>query len=101
MDRTEKEMGMNCKQGDLAVVVRGVANLGVIVKCERLARRAELDSLWYESDEPIWVVDGLLLTRAGRRLPLAPDSFLRPIRPGDISDEEVRDLYAPKLPEHA
>jgi hypothetical protein len=29
------------------------------------------------------------------------DSSLRPIRPGDISDEEVRELYSPKQPEHA
>jgi hypothetical protein len=30
-----------------------------------------------------------------------PDAWLRPIRPGDISDEEVRNLYLPKLPEAA
>jgi hypothetical protein len=30
-----------------------------------------------------------------------PDANLSPIRPGDISDEEVRDLYAPKVTEAA
>lgn len=90
---------MNCKPGDLAVVVGGVASLGKVLTCLRLATQAELEALWFQDDVPVWIVDRTLETLSGRRLSLAPDCMLRPIRPGDITDEEVCDLYAPKLPE--
>lgn len=101
---------MNCKPGDLAVIVRAdhKENIGALVEVLR------------PNDLPVagWLAaSGLFLWRvkaSARPLSVTrilgecsvieaacPDAFLRPIRPGDISDEEVRDLYAPKLPEVA
>lgn len=99
---------MNCKPGDLAIYVAcdGTAipqNDGRLFK---VMRRDVVESLaegclWWEvsvlcrafNSDREWVKTGELGSCA--------DAHLRPIRPGDISDEEVRDLYAPKLPEVA
>jgi hypothetical protein len=92
---------MRCKPGDLAIFVRSeCGNEGRIVRCVHLLppqRAAEegwvTDCVWV-TDSPVMDTDGELTCRA-------MDEYLRPIRPGSISDEEVRDLYAPKVPEAA
>jgi hypothetical protein len=88
---------MNCKPDELAVMVRSAAgNEGRIVRCLRLATLNELlEANWNRRAGPVWVVDQILRTSHHRMAPLANDAWLRPIRPGDISDEEVRDLYSP------
>lgn len=81
---------MNCKPGDLAVIVQDEYghHEGKVVL---VVRRSPV------------IADGWVVTPELRDLEgwdCHPcDKHLRPIRPGDISDEEVRDLYAPKLPE--
>lgn len=89
---------MNCKPGDLAVIVghddeSDTCTLGLLI------RVTKLDPDWWE---PVWEYEGRPLTDdEGARLLAISDRYLRPIRPGDVSDEEVRHLYAPKLPEVA
>lgn len=84
---------MNCKQGDLAIVVNsGTGEEGKIVRCVRwvgvngAARLGESD-LW-EVDPPLrW---GPRFGGETRLFPFAPDSCLRPIR-GDLLDEETKE----------
>jgi hypothetical protein len=111
---------MNCKPGDLAIVVRHERGGSAIKDCHGMI----LEVLYLAPPEPFNLPDGQRSTRgsgtewvvkAARPIPVrmpdgstrmaqygkAFDAFLRPIRPGDITDEEVRDLYAPKVPEAA
>lgn len=87
---------MNCKPGDLAIVVHTTRGeqVGRIVRCVDLVRGlrfADIGTL------DAWITEPMLMNRFGEAP--CPDAWLRPIRPGDISDEEVRDLYLPKPPE--
>ena len=79
---------MNCKPGDLAVVVGGerVENIGKVVTVLR-PYEGRKDCYRLPAD---WVIEF-----HGREC-VAADCFLRPIRPDGITDEEVRDLYLPK-----
>lgn len=88
---------MNCKPGELAVVVKSWAgNEGRIVRCLRVVQTDYL----YTGPCLGWETEPMLLNCDGEPV-YALDIQLRPIRPGDISDEEVRDLYAPKQTESA
>lgn len=81
---------MNCKPGDLAVVVRDSLghHLGAIVVCIRaVPATSVLGGMAWETEPSLRDPDGMFFT--------PNDKCLRPIRPGDITDEEVRDLYAP------
>lgn len=99
---------MNCKPGDLAFVVREdkgcEQNIGLIVKV--LDRELCDGDEWrvvceYSQMVAYWAhTNKATPGRVGEEIWI-PDSYLRPIRPGDISDEEVRDLYLPKVPEAA
>jgi hypothetical protein len=81
----------------LAIVVRSCCgNEGKIVRCIRVAGRfnaiypngSERFLTWWEIDRGVTDWSGIL----GNEV---PDEDLRPISPGDVTDEEVRDLYAP------
>lgn len=95
---------MNCKPGDLAIVVRSIAgNDGKIVRCLRLATRAELVAARFLPYGPVWFVDKKLRaawikkrTDAGAE-PYARDCDLRPITPpaDSITAAEVQSLYQP------
>lgn len=76
---------MNCKQGDLAIVIRGAA-VGAIVRCiERY------DGPWLEfAFEPGWRLDKALPTLCGITHPYRVDAYLRPIRDNDGEDEMIR-----------
>jgi len=83
---------MNCKQGDLAVIVRSSAgNEGKIVRClsflPSLTCR-QLDGTLVTS--PAWVVDRAIFGWDGYRLPGVRDALLRPIRDSDGQDEMLR-----------
>ena len=91
---------MNCKQGDLAIVVRelpgSIIKLGTIVTCIELH-----DWLFSARDNEVyssvWLVDHNGVKTAPNGVPLgATDDCLRPIRPGDLEDETtaVRELEA-------
>ena len=81
----ENAMGLNCKQGDLAVVVRSMAgNEGKIVRC--LALTVYGAGLGYG---PRWLTEPVLLGCYGE--PQAPlDACLRPLRDGEGEDEMLR-----------
>lgn len=96
---------MNCKQGDLAVVVRSYAgNEGRVVTCVKLYPAGAFQIP--ERFGPIWDI-GEAVPRidliTGKLFPSKlkgmPDSFLRPLR-GDLSEDDA-DLFvsspAPKV----
>lgn len=82
---------MNCKQGDVAIVVNSLAgNEGKIIRVTVLRQAFN-----HPNGEPVWEYTGAVL--AGTRGPVASaiaDRFLRPIRdPGDdAKDEMLRSL---------
>ena len=89
---------MNCKQGDLAVIVRSsIGNAGRVVVCLNLASADELYStfgLSMSSYAPIWRIDvavrwhgtcdGLIA------VPFMVDKAMRPLRDSDGEDEMLR-----------
>lgn len=75
---------MNCKQGDLAILVRsGSGNEGKIVRCLRFV--GEVPG-WYGDDR--WETDTILPGCFGGKTNTAQDAWLRPLR-GDLLDEET------------
>lgn len=83
---------MNCKQGDLAVVIEGAA-VGYIVTCV-----ARYDGPWFDMDyEPGWKVDRPIPKMGGRPEAFIYDKGLRPIRPqpDDAVDEVIQRVGTP------
>lgn len=87
---------MNCKPGDLAVMVRSLAGSeGAIFTCIRLATSDELDRSSFRTNiGPVWKISKSLMTDIGIAMPFAADSNLRPIRDNDGTDETL--TWAPK-----
>lgn len=108
---------MNCKEGDLAVVVRSIyGNFGKLVRVVRASKgngvprgmtytdshgttwRAEGTGMF------IWEVEamGAPLVKVHHHYTFCDvgDAYLRPITPpaGTITTDEVIELYAPKVP---
>jgi len=82
---------MNCKPGDLAVVVRStVGNEGRIFKCLRLADPSEFPFVF---SGPVWHIDtevNVLIAGAyKKRVALCEDAVLRPIRDNPGADETL------------
>jgi hypothetical protein len=87
---------MNCKPGDLAIVVFSVAgNEGKIVRCLRMVgqgRHVTGDS------GPAWEVAPELKSVTGSHRNLTLDAYLRPIRdPGDDAVDESK-AWLPPVP---
>jgi hypothetical protein len=90
---------MNCRPGDLAIVVRSVCgNEGTVVRCVRLIGKER-----FIGPEPAfvsmsWLIDPPLKAALGGYTDHAPDHNLRPIRdPGDdAKDESFRWAPAPE-----
>jgi hypothetical protein len=94
---------MNCKPGDLAVIVRSTAgNEGKIVRCIEMLgnmRWVRPDGSSYTA--ATWLIDRELLGFAGESSNEIADWQLRPIRdPGDATDETLEWLPVP-VKEHA
>ena len=84
-------MKLNCKEGDLAVIVRSTAgNEGKIVRCVRL--RGLKPQAYPDRVElaPSWEVDRPLVGWNGTVGNNIEDSRLRPIRDDDGEDEMLR-----------
>ena len=89
---------MNCKPGDLAVVIRPAPQepraLGAFVKVIRRNGFASYTGIGLGANEPRWIVEtsSKYLCTSGRALSrfCVPDALLRPIRPGDEEDEALR-----------
>lgn len=89
-------MNLNCVAGDIAFLVNmpGPRTWHLIGRVVRVTR------LVFEEGEPCWEYEGPPLIETEHEiLGLIEDEFLRPIRPDGVTDEEVRDLYAPTMPE--
>lgn len=73
---------MNCKEGDLAIVVRSYAgNEGKIVQCLELLR-VDYDHYGkFEDDVPSWRIDRPLANALGQFSYIIPDNQLRPLNP--------------------
>jgi hypothetical protein len=98
---------MNCKQGDLAILVRsnrGSRQIGKIVRCVRLASgivqsiTGDLVILnvdcgdWWEVDAPL-----MLFTKSGFvEANYCPDYCLKPLIDGDGTDEMIAIVGKPK-----
>lgn len=83
---------MNCKQGDIALIVRSNSgNEGRVLTCLRLASFAEVraESL-YLWRGPVWVTDAVLSCNDGGTTRLYPDERLKPLRDSDGEDEMLR-----------
>ena len=79
---------MNCKQGDLAIVIGGDGdrkNVGKIVRCVKLSS--------FDQYEECWEVD-ILLDWQLTMLPFAPDCFLRPLPELKEPEEILEVIYA-------
>jgi len=85
-------MKLNCKAGDLAIMVKSVAgNEGKIMRCVNfLPKQKFLFPGDIEYEGPAWEVDVLLKGWKGCKVSLVPDEYLRPIRdPGDDATDET------------
>lgn len=80
---------MNCKAGDLAIVVRSVCgNEGRIVRCIRLLSVAECKQEQHISIF-VWETDTPMLDSYGDRMCRCTDAILRPIRDNPGQDETL------------
>jgi hypothetical protein len=82
---------MNCKPGDLAVIVRSAAgNEGRIVRCVELVGDFVLSHPNGLVTFPnTWLIDLPLIGWGGRQSKHVPDEWLRPIRDNDGEDESL------------
>lgn len=84
-------MSLNCKPGDLAIVVLGNPsnNIGKVIRVTTLYGTF--------CGYTMWNYDGRL-SDLGLRITAVADNCLRPILPppGTVSDSEVRELYSPQ-----
>lgn len=93
---------MNCKKGDLAIIVKSWAgNEGKIVRCLHLdAVRSRYENVapggFCYPPEPIWIIDRQIYGWDGSMSDYIADSQLRPIRdPGDDAVDEMLLLRIP------
>ena len=88
-------MALNCKQGDLAIVVHSMCgNEGKIVRCLKLLPAGHGRA--HPKLGPLWEVDvelNRVLVSGAKGSParMVPDSALRPIRPLDELDDVKKD----------
>ena len=83
---------MNCKPGDLAVIVQSFCgNEGKVVRCLRLSKRsgAGLCPDGSVVPTPIWEIDAPIPAWDGSESPIAFDVQLRPLRDNDGDDETL------------
>lgn len=81
---------MNCKPGDLAMVVIPGPHVGKVI------RVLSIDPNPSPTGRPLWLYEGNLVDPTGVRYESIWDHILHPIRPGDLEDETptVRELEA-------
>lgn len=86
---------MNCKKGDLAIVVKSWNNNeGKIVRCVRFVGKVEFQ---YTGVESAWEVDPPLFNEDGKNVPTA-DSQLRPLKaPGAGETDEMLLIVKPPV----
>ena len=90
-------MGLNCKPGDLAIVVSAgsrpsaedFALIGRIFKLTVPDTYPWHEALWFYEGAPQYINSSELISIS--------DAVLRPIRPGDLTQEDVDALYLPQV----
>lgn len=90
---------MNCRPGDMAIVVRSsVGNEGKILRCLRLVRMSVMMKNFEVKEAWCWETDSRLPSCHGTPTRFVRDSNLRPIRdPGDDAvDETLLRLPSPR-----
>lgn len=100
---------MNCKQGDLAIVIRGFGEeIGKCVTCIRLlptgAEVPGMDNQFSDHEGAVWEIDTKLtwtysMSRDLFRIPFASDKNLMPITPppdADFTDDD-KDVPTPPV----
>lgn len=100
---------MNCKPGDLAVMIKGQKSSGLIVRCIRLLQVGEIVNT--KCGRPVrvpeptrWLLEGFVyrgpIYGGTLLVPIADDKELRPIRdPGeDAVDETLLRIPSPSEP---
>jgi hypothetical protein len=92
-------MKLNCKQGDLAVIVRSTnGNEGKVLTCLRLATFSEVSAQGFTGwGWPVWVTDAQIPCVWGYMTELYPDDRLRPLRDSDGQDEMLRLVGLPNV----
>ena len=89
---------LNCKKGDLAIIVRSqLGNAGRVVTCLRIALPENLLETFgstMEKHELIWRIDTPMKwsnwTRGVVEVPFMADEVLRPLRDSEGEDEMLR-----------
>lgn len=85
-------MKLNCRPGDLAVIVRSTAgNEGTIVHCVRL----EPQPWWAIIEGPRWLIESPVPDTYGMPIRSVADFALRPLRDSDGEDEVLRLVGSP------
>ena len=93
---------MNCKPGDLAVVVRScLGNEGRILTCKRLVPPGEAKRLGFGVGRSVWETDTPLKDTWGGFECFTPDDILRPIRGGEGNESWYKAAPLPKVREAA
>lgn len=97
---------MNCKQGDLAIVVRSLLgqSIGRVVRCVKLSPISGLRNpmTGTVTAGPVWETDDFSPTITGEVHNLWGDWSLRPIRdPGDDAQDETLSWLPVPHKEHA
>lgn len=88
-------MALNCKQGELAVIVKSFApsNIGKIVRCMEFCADGVALAHWKKTG-PVWRIDQDTVWASQKgdqlRLPYASDTCLRPLRDSDGQDETLQ-----------
>lgn len=85
---------MNCKQGDLAMIIGGKTQGGKVVTCLRLLSRDEHQV--HDDEGPVWAVDrdcSFQTPRGSVWRRYCPDKVLMPINPSP-DDETVKESDA-------
>lgn len=92
---------MNCKPGDMAIIVGNSAAVGIMVTCIRL-ESPNFGVTYLPVKEPCWKIsrpipwfanhDNLNGSVLIGNVPYCEDKFLLPIRPDALEDDEEEDL---------
>ena len=89
-------MKLNCKPGDLAVIVKSYAgNEGKIVTCLRLATHTEIEAFCMECGD-VWLIDRAIMQSPPSFMPFIHDDQLRPLRDNPGQDEILRIVDLPE-----
>lgn len=87
-------MKLNCRQGEIAIVVRSTSgNEGRVLTCLSLASREEVMEEGFMQGDwlgAVWKTDTRLADNWGYGTTLYPDARLRPIRDSEGEDEVLR-----------